>query len=502
MSTSQTTDSARQRAIDDAFVAYDSGRLLEDLTRRIAMRTESQEPSRADLLQAYLADEIAPTLRRLGFACRIAANPVAPRVPFLIAERIEDPERPTVLTYGHGDVVRGYDDQWRAGLAPWQASVDGDRWYGRGSADNKGQHSINFAALGAVLDARGGRLGYNVKVIFEMGEEIGSPGLDEICAQERAALASDLFMASDGPRVSAERPTVFLGSRGGVNFDLTVDLRAGAHHSGNWGGVLRNPATVLAHAIASLVDRRGAIKVDGLRPPPISDAVRRSLADIELGGDDDSPAIDPDWGEPGLTPTERVIAWNTLEVLAFKAGNPDAPVNAIPPVARATCQLRYVVGTDSTNAAEHLATHFARHGFPEVQVSVTRSAAATRLDPEDPWVDWVLASMAKTTGKKPALLPNLGGTVPNDVFADTLGLPTLWIPHSYPACSQHAPNEHLLGSVAREALGVMAGLWWDLGIDAQRMTALRAVRAPRAAPSGASTARSSATESAAEKTSS
>jgi acetylornithine deacetylase/succinyl-diaminopimelate desuccinylase-like protein len=476
MNASTTSTDLRRQAIDRAFGIYDSGQLLQDLQRRIGYRTESQNPAQADAMRAYLNDEIAPTLERLGFTCRIAANPVVERAPFLIAERIEDPALPTVLTYGHGDVVRGYDEQWRASLAPWRITVQNDRWYGRGSADNKGQHSINFAALAAVLEARGGKLGYNVKVIFEMGEEIGSPGLDEICAKERDALSSDLFIASDGPRVNAQRPTVFLGSRGGVNFDLTVNLREGAHHSGNWGGVLRNPAIVLAHAIASLVDRHGAIAVDGLRPPPISDAVRRALADIELGGDDNAPAIDPEWGEPGLTPTERVIAWNSLEVLAFKAGNPDAPVNAIPAAARATCQLRFVVGTDSAHAAEHLAAHFTRHGFDEVQVSVTSTAAATRLDPEDPWVDWVLASIRNTTGKKPALLPNLGGTVPNDVFADTLGLPTLWIPHSYPACSQHAPNEHMLGSVAREALGVMAGIWWDLGEDARRISTLRAAR--------------------------
>lgn len=490
MTASRPHDHTRQRqeAIDRAHALYDSGRLLDDLARRLSFRTESQNETQAAALQAYLAEEIAPTLARLGFTSRIVANGTIERAPFLIAERIEDPALPTVLTYGHGDVVRGYDDQWRAGLAPWRVTVQKDRWYGRGSADNKGQHSINFAALGTVLEARRGKLGYNVKVIFEMGEEIGSPGLDEVCAAERAALAADVFIASDGPRVSAERPTVFLGSRGGVNFDLTVDLREGAHHSGNWGGVLRNPAIVLAHAIASLVDRRGAIVVDGLRPPPISDAVRRALADIELGGDEHAPAIDPEWGEPGLTPTERVIAWNSLEVLAFKAGNPDAPVNAIPPVARATCQLRFVVGTDSAHAAEYLAAHFSRHGFTDVQVSVTRTAAATRLDPEDPWVDWMLASIATTTGKKPALLPNLGGTVPNDVFADTLGLPTLWVPHSYPACSQHAPNEHLLGSVARESLGLMAGIWWDLGEDAQRIAALRTahgagVRASTAASS-------------------
>ena len=76
---------------------------------------------------------------------------------------------------------------------------------------------------------------------------------------------------------------------------------------------------------------------------------------------------------------------------------------------------------------------------------------------------WALASIAKTSGKKPALLPNLGGSLPNDAFSDVLGLPTIWVPHSYPACSQHAPNEHLLAPVAREALGIMAGLFWDLG---------------------------------------
>ena len=67
--------------------------------------------------------------------------------PFLLAERFEDPAFPTVLTYGHGDVVLGYDDQWREGLSPWTITQDGDRLYGRGTADNKGQHSINIAAF-------------------------------------------------------------------------------------------------------------------------------------------------------------------------------------------------------------------------------------------------------------------------------------------------------------------------------------------------------------------
>jgi hypothetical protein len=102
---------------------------------------------------------------------------------------------------------------------------------------------------------------------------------------------------------------------------------------------------------------------------------------------------------------------------------------------------------------------------------------ATRLDLDDPWVQWTLGSIRTTTGKNPALLPNLGGTVPNAIFANTLGLPTVWVPHSYPACSQHAPNEHLLGSVARESLAVMAGIWWDLGDSAGKVVSKRRSRA-------------------------
>ena len=71
------------------------------------------------------------------------------------------------------------------------------------------------------------------------------------------------------------------------------------------------------------------------------------------------------------------------------------------------------------------------------------------------------------------LLPNLGGSLPNDVFADTLGLPTVWVPHSYPACSQHAPDEHLLLPVVQEALQAMTGLFWDLGEQAATLPRLQ-----------------------------
>ena len=100
-----------------------------------------------------------------------------------------------------------------------------------------------------------------------------------------------------------------------------------------------------------------------------------------------------------------------------------------------------------------------------------RASASRRWcwDPDSPWVRFVLASIEESTGRAPVLLPNLGGSLPNDVFADILHLPTVWVPHSYPACSQHAPDEHLLVPVVREALALMTGLYWDLGEQAANL---------------------------------
>ena len=457
---------SRSAALAQAREHFDSGAILRDLARRVAVRTESQDSASGPALRAYLADEIGPALAALGFEFSIHPNPEPAFGPLLIATRHESDELPTVLMYGHGDVIRGQDKSWTRGQGPWLLVQDGERLYGRGTADNKGQHSINIAALASTLAVRGGQLGFNVKWLIETGEETGSPGLAAFCAAHRSELAADVLIASDGPRLRRDRATVFLGSRGVANFDLSLTLRDGAHHSGNWGGLLRNPGTVLANAIACLVDGRGCIRVPALRPPPIPANVRAALQGLQFGGDPGDPEVDADWGEPGLTPAERVIAWNTLEVLACRTGNPDFPVNAIPPSAKATMHMRFVVGTDVSRLRADVTAHLAAHGFGDVLVSEPVVMAATRLDPDNAWVRFCLASIERSTGSPPVLLPNLGGSLPNDVFADILGLPTVWVPHSYPACSQHAPDEHLLVPVVREALQLMAGLFWDLGEEA------------------------------------
>ncbi|OZI75807.1 M20 family metallopeptidase [Bordetella genomosp. 2] len=454
---------SRSTAIARAEQCFDSGAFRDLLARRLAIPTESQNPGRAGELSAYLETEMRPAFEAMGFECSILTHEKA-RAPFLFAERIEDPALPTVLGYGHGDVIRGLEPEWHAGLSPWTLAERDGRWYGRGIADNKGQHSINIEALRLVLQTRG-KLGFNVKYLLEMGEETGSPGLRELCEQHRDRFAADLLIASDGPRLSPQRPTVFLGARGSLNFDLSIEARAGGHHSGNWGGLISNPGIQLAHAIATLVSPSGQIRVPEWVPAGLPPAVRRALADCEVDGGADGPEIEPDWGEPGLSPAERVFGWCSFEVLAYKTGNPDTPVNAIPPRAWARCQLRFVVGVDPDALLPALRRHLDRQGFPMVRVQTTRETMfkATRIDPDDPWVRWTVASLERTSGKKVAVLPNLGGSLPNDIFTDVLGLRTVWVPHSYPGCSQHAPNEHLPPELLREALTLMTGLYWDLG---------------------------------------
>jgi len=415
----------RVDVIRSAETLVDNGRFVQDLGALVSRPTESQDPERSDQMLSYLEDLLVPRFETAGFECTIHANPMGN--PFLVARRIEDASLPTILGYGHGDVTRGQEGDWGKDRKPFELRTEGDRLYGRGTADNKGQHLINLMALEAVIAARG-RLGFNSTWLIEMGEETGSPGLIEFCEVNKELLNADVLIASDGPRMSTDIPLVFLGARGAINFGLSVDLREGAHHSGNWGGLLSDPAIILAQALATITDKRGQLQIPEWRPTSLTSDIRALIKELPLPV---GPEIDPDWGDETLTSQERVYGWNSFAVLAMESGVPEAPVNAISGRAQAAHESGF---------------------FP-----------ATRSAPDDPWIERVCASLSQTLGVAPHLAPNLGGSLPNHVFMDTLGLPTIWIPHSYGGCNQHAPDEHMLIPMARQALGLMAGLYWDLG---------------------------------------
>lgn len=420
------------------------------LAELIALRTDSTDPANGPALQGFL-DHAAGWLAAIGFTCQQVE---AAGHPFLIARRIENESLPTLLSYSHGDTVPGMEGRWRDGLDPWTLTDVGEDWFGRGIADNKGQFLVNLTAVETVLEARGA-LGLNLIWLIEMGEEIGSPGLAEVCATHSGALSADMLLASDGPRMAVDRPTIFLGARGGATFRLDLVRCEAGRHSGNFGGALRNPALELAHALTCITDRNGALQIPGWTPGTVPDATRAALKGLTPAGGN----IDADWGEPSLTSAERIHAWSSAEVLAFHAGDPPAPVNAIPPKASAWVQLRYAPGTDDSALEATLRAHLDAHGFADITITPEGPAFRASQTPVDhPAALFVADAISRATGTAPVILPSLGGSLPNDIFRDGLWLPTIWVPHSFPGCSQHAPDEHLPRDLLIEATGLMSAI--------------------------------------------
>jgi acetylornithine deacetylase/succinyl-diaminopimelate desuccinylase-like protein len=441
------------------------GIFFEQLRNLVQIVTDSKNSRCAEDLVVYYTRGLSNILTELGIQTEIVDNPVKNSPPFLIGSRMESPELKTILLYGHGDTVPLQEGQWNEGIRPSDLKIIDDKIYGRGVADNKGQHLINLLALHSVLRTRT-KLGFNLKIIFEMGEEIGSPGLCEFCEAYKEYFISDVLIASDGPRVAIDVPTIFLGSRGALNFELEVNYRSGAHHSGNWGGVLSDPGIRLSNALSTIADKNGKILIDNWKPTSLTSSVRQRL-NLLPNTISDTLDIDENWGEPGLSSNEKLFGWNSFSILALKSGNIDVPVNAIQPSAKALCQLRFVVGTNANEVISSLRDHLDQQGFTDVKI-ITENAInfqASRTDLNNVWLQKVENILEKFYRDKIHVIPNLAGSLPNNCFTDILEIPTIWIPHSYKECSQHAPNEHLPINLLESSLLLMTNLYWNLGIS-------------------------------------
>src|SRR5262245_52737671 len=120
----------RAAAVARAREYLHSGAFLAELGRRVGYKTESQNPGREDALRAYLVEDLQPAFAALDFSTRLIESPSS-RGPYLLADYREDASLPTLLTYGHGDVVDGMEGEWRDNLDPWKTTTRGERVYGR-----------------------------------------------------------------------------------------------------------------------------------------------------------------------------------------------------------------------------------------------------------------------------------------------------------------------------------------------------------------------------------
>jgi len=142
----------KEKAVQHATQYFDKGYFKKDLAELISVKTESQ--NNECNLENYYDQNIIPMLVKMGFKCRVMENPLSKANIILFAERIENADFNTILTYGHGDVVLGQDSCWDNGLSPYKLIEKDNRYYGRGTADNKGQHLINIKALNSLLSVQ------------------------------------------------------------------------------------------------------------------------------------------------------------------------------------------------------------------------------------------------------------------------------------------------------------------------------------------------------------
>ncbi|GII90591.1 peptidase M20 [Sinosporangium siamense] len=363
--------------------------------------------------------------------------------PIVLGRRMESDRLPTILVYGHYDVQPVEPlSAWSSG--PFTPEIRDGRMYGRGTADNKGQHIAQLLAIKAVLDSSG-RLPVNVVMIVEGEEEIGSPHLERWVDDHAHLLKADFAYTSDGAIHPSGRPVVLCGARGLLYLELTLRTASADRHSGNFGGVSRNAALELSRAVASLWDDDGEIAVPGFHDA-VAEPSGAERAAVE--------ALPLTWPIPAAerltrvtSPSDwfhRVLLRPNINVSGLNAGwTGPSMKTVIPATATAKLDIRLVPGQDPEDIAR-LITERLRAAAPDIEVNVISAVKASRTPLDSPIVDRVSQAVEFAWEQTPLLYPSLAGTVPDFVFTSNLALPSVIVPYGNADQANHAPDENLL----------------------------------------------------------
>jgi acetylornithine deacetylase/succinyl-diaminopimelate desuccinylase-like protein len=401
-----------------------------------------------------VAGYIADVLKGIGFRTRIIPTAGS---PFVLAEGPHVDGTPTVLLYGHYDVQPPDPlDEWVS--LPFEPEVRNGRIFGRGVADNKGQHLAQILALESLLAVRGA-LPCNVKVLLEGEEEIGSPHIADCVRDHREDLAADLVITSDGPVHESGRSCIVFGVRGILSIELHARGANRDLHSGNWGGVVPNPLWTLVHLLGTMKSPSGEITIEGfydsVQPPTqLEIAALESLpVDIEevkrsLGLDHlDAPA------NRGFY--ERLSAWPTLTINGIHGGyGGPGSKTVLPHEAVAKCDVRLVEAQTPDEIFEKIQAHVRRHA-PGVELVRQGAMAPSKTPLDSPWTEPIHSGIVAAQGVEPLHVPAMGASLPDYVFTKLLGIPAFVVPYANPDEANHAPNENL--EVERFFAGIKTG---------------------------------------------
>jgi acetylornithine deacetylase/succinyl-diaminopimelate desuccinylase-like protein len=403
-------------------------------------------PSVTDDLGALdaMADWVQTRLERLFD--RVERVPVPGQGPALIAI-LEGTRRGRLLVYTHYDVQPAGDlALWSSG--PFDAELVDGAVVARGTCDDKADITARLQALELWLDDLGGPPPYTIVWLCEGAEEIGSPGLDDLLEARRDELHADWCLWESFIRSADGRPEIGFGCRGAVHLELSVRTLASDQHSA-FSPVFRSAAMELSHALASLVDVRGNVLVEGYM-----DAVFTPTAEEVDAGLSVSPP-GPDLGVGGRSPylegydqrelADRLLYVPTINVSAIAAGDVDGP-GVVTSSARAKVGLNLVPDQEPDEAVELVRRHLDRHGFGHVDIEVGGTRRPARSPVDTPLGRAAIEAARETMGE-PVVYPLLPGAGPARVVLDLLGAPTVSPAGTTRLASGiHAPNEQ--GAVA------------------------------------------------------
>ena len=422
----------------DAAVRSRSDALVSTLLESIRIASVS-------LTGEGIAEQVAFLRRRLegwGFAVEVHATAGH---PIVYAEAGPQDARFTWLLYGHYDVYPADEKQegWRT--KPFEPVVEGDRIWGRGAGDNKGQHLAMLSGVALWRELRG-ELPVRVKLILEGDEETGSVPLAGFVEANRARLAADLCCYSDGPMFPDDQPVLLMGVRGNLGLEFVARGAKRNLHSGNFGGVAPNPTLDLVHLLAEMVDREGRLRVPGAgyADVAIDPADRAAVASlpVDFAGVRESMGVEPVTGTDAALFHERLMLRPAFNVSGFSAGyTGPGQKTIIYREASAKADLRLAGGQDPEAVFAAIRDFAAARGYRGIEVRRLKATPASRTPLDHPLAAVVKAAVGKGFGREPLVVPSLGGTTPDFVFTRLLGLPSIMVPLAPYDENNHAPNE-------------------------------------------------------------
>jgi acetylornithine deacetylase/succinyl-diaminopimelate desuccinylase-like protein len=419
--------------------------MISELTDFIAIPSVSTDPEHKENVQKA-AEFIAAKLETIGLQ-HVQIFPTA-RHPIVYADYLQaGPTQPTILIYGHYDVQpEDPTDLWKT--PPFTAQSIGDNLVARGASDMKGQIFACVSAVQALKSTTG--LPVNIKFILEGEEEIGSPNFKQFLTEHKDLLKSDVALNTDAGMSRKDLPGITYGLRGLSYFELNLFGPDHDLHSGSYGGVVHNPAQVLADLISKMHDENGAVALPGFYDlvEPLSESERAELSKFSTSTDEylaqtGVPAL---WGEKEFTPNERIGARPTLEVNGILSGfTGEGSKTIIPSRAMAKISTRLVPNQKPELVYEQLSA-FLEENVPDTvrwELRLLSIGSPSLSDMNMPATKALSKAFIEVWGSSPSYKRE-GGSVP--VVADmqeVLGIDSVLTGFGLPDDRIHSPNEKL-----------------------------------------------------------